>query len=155
KMLACDVLESLPEHKQESFKRLMEILGVNVAEIRQSDFADMPELIQGGMNEGEQYVDLNDTDEGGEVDIETYEEEHRDHRKPSLRLDNNGRVIDVVGSRGTSVVHPDIRQDFYATPDVRSLSASQVKEVLFDLGYIMFQLFQFILDSGGAVLSVL
>ncbi|WKY16482.1 hypothetical protein Q1695_001268 [Nippostrongylus brasiliensis] len=30
KLLVCDVLESLPEHKQDSFKRLMNIMGTNV-----------------------------------------------------------------------------------------------------------------------------
>uniref|UniRef100_A0A0K0D3D7 Uncharacterized protein n=1 Tax=Angiostrongylus cantonensis TaxID=6313 RepID=A0A0K0D3D7_ANGCA len=36
KLLVCDVLESLPEHKQESFKRLMEILGISVPGYRES-----------------------------------------------------------------------------------------------------------------------
>ncbi|KJH42493.1 hypothetical protein DICVIV_11518 [Dictyocaulus viviparus] len=140
KLLVCDVLESLPEHKQESFKRLMEILGTNVPAYREtskrrypgvspayypdmddsrpvsprqgpqklprtvtyerryvdqpryvvtnpssstsrvvamipfeekctvdtaerSDVAEMPELIQNDMNEGERSVDPNDIDE--------------------------------------------------------------------------------------------
>ncbi|KAJ1371520.1 hypothetical protein KIN20_033485 [Parelaphostrongylus tenuis] len=58
-----------------------------------TDVVDMPELMQGDINEGERCVDLNDTDEGGEVDIETYEEDHRDHRKPSLWLDSKDGLL--------------------------------------------------------------
>ncbi|VDM62730.1 unnamed protein product [Angiostrongylus costaricensis] len=93
-----------------------------------ADVAEMPELIQGDINEGDRCVDPNDIDEAGEVDIETYEEDHRDHRKSSVWLDNKGRVVDVVTNRGTTLIYPEMRQDIFGTSDLRSLSASQGRD---------------------------
>ncbi|KAJ1371515.1 hypothetical protein KIN20_033480 [Parelaphostrongylus tenuis] len=54
KLLARDVHDSLPEHKQESFKRLMEILGTNAFEFRESPKRSYPGISPG------YYRDLDD-----------------------------------------------------------------------------------------------
>ncbi|KAK6766606.1 hypothetical protein RB195_026095 [Necator americanus] len=208
KLLVCDVFESLPEHKQETFKKLMDIFGTSVPPYRaptkrkypenspgyypdgeggavsprqgsqksgrtvsfdprfpeppryvvtnpssssnarvvamipfeekanadtgdRGDGADMPELMQGDMNEGDKSVDSHDVDETGDVDIETYEEDHsREHRKPTVWVDNKGRVVDVMPGRGghATLIYPEMRQEVFGTSDLRSLAASHPKE---------------------------
>ncbi|VDO24858.1 unnamed protein product [Haemonchus placei] len=205
KLLVCDVFESLPEHKQEVFKKLMEIMGTSVPGYRSPskrkypenspekgnvsrlqgfyadtdadsisarhaqkssrlssyvggrltdaprfvvtsptsrstrvlamipfeekvnaenadrvDNADMPELIQNDVHEQERSVE-NDVDEGGDVDIETYEEDtSREQRKGNLWLDSKGRVVDVVPGRG--VGYPGMREETFGCPELRVLS---------------------------------
>ncbi|KAK6034527.1 hypothetical protein COOONC_27966, partial [Cooperia oncophora] len=193
KLLVCDVFESLPEHKHEAFKKLMDIMGTSVPGYRSPskrkypgnspgyypdtdtesinarqaqkssrsstynerfadaprflvtspasrstrvlamipfeekvnsenqdrvDTTDMPELIQNDIHEGERSVD-NDVDEGGDVDIETYEEDtSRDQRKSTLWLDNKGRVLDVHPGRGS---YPEVRDEAFGCPELRVL----------------------------------
>ncbi|KAK5971748.1 C2H2-type domain-containing protein [Trichostrongylus colubriformis] len=199
KLLVCDVFESLPEHKHEAFRKLMDIMGtsvpgyrspskrkypenspgyypdtdpeslntrqaqknsrssnygegrfaetprfvvtsptsrstrvlamipfeekVNTENAERVDTADMPELIQNDIHEGERSVD-NDVDEGGDVDIETYEEDtSREQRKTTLWLDNKGRVLDVVSGRG--VTYPEMREETFGCPELRVLPHSK------------------------------
>ncbi|VDK53975.1 unnamed protein product [Cylicostephanus goldi] len=96
------------------------------------DPGEMPELLQGDLNESEKSLDPHDVDEAGEVDIETYEEDSsRDHRKSTLWVDNKGRVVDVSNLPGggqTTIIYPEMRREVYGTSDLRSLSASHPKE---------------------------